>query len=191
MLYLVEPGSEAPVSPFQSYVDVLDLVIGVSDSATMNLSTVGVLSSLVARVAATEYENPDGAAPFLASVIYELVENTFKYGGIGDRNARVRVRSNATHTVFVFSNSARHEDVQEIRGIVDGLQTESVKAMFIRRIEESSLTPTRKAHIGLLTVVKDYPADVRFRCLPSLSSPPLVQLDVELMLGKTSVREFI
>jgi len=130
----------------------------------------GMTADYLAEYLAYNFEDMAAAQNIISTVLNELAENAVKFSSNKRRPINIRVIHYGEYLQITTTNEASAERASSLASLMEKLESEDVEHLFMRHIEDSAALKRSTSGLGLISLKKDYHADVGVRITPKEST---------------------
>lgn len=149
----------------------------------------GMTADYMAHFFAYNFENASVAQNITSTVLNELVENIVKFSADKRREVSVMLTHYGESVCITTRNSTNSARADTLAALVERLVSEDLEAMFLQQIEQTAAGSRPASGLGLLTLMRDYHAQLGVRIIPSLDSE-LFETIVQVTLDVEQLEEY-
>ena len=126
----------------------------------------GMVADFLANYQSFNFSNRKKAMTTLSTIINELLENAVKFSSDQNKEVRLSLRHNNNKIVIETINISDRKAASNLELFIQKLNNENVEKLFFDQIEFTATNATDISGLGLLTLIKDYNAQLGISIKP-------------------------
>jgi len=147
----------------------------------------GLVADFLANYHSFHFQNPKKALMILSTIINELLENAVKFSKDKNKLVTLSLR-HSENSIFVETiNVTDESNAARLDGFIFRLNQSDPESLFFEQIEECAVSDHLSSGLGLLTILKDYEANLGVKIAPKIDDTELHEVAVTVAIQLDSI----
>lgn len=158
-LYTNSPNEEDPNADLSlDFVVPLELI--------SHWKKCSLVADFFANYQSYNFENQQKAMSVLSTIINELLENAIKFTADQNKLVSISLRRYDDNISIETVNLATKANATTLQKFIQTLETNNIEDLFFQQLEKAALSDEDSSGVGLISIIKDYGADVGIKIEP-------------------------
>ncbi len=148
----------------------------------------GLIADFLSKYKSFSFMGQPKAEMLLSTIINELLENAIKFSV--DKNKMVNLSiKDFKHTVSIEAvNISDEEQVAKLKQYIHILKSENTDVLFFKMLERGASQNISYSGIGLLTLIKDYHANLGLKIVPKFEKDKFYEIYTKVVVPAESLK---
>ncbi len=149
----------------------------------------GLVADFLARYQSFNFKNPEKALNVLSTVVNELLENGVKFSADKNKLVNLSLRYYGSTIEIETVNTCDQTQAVVLDTYIERLKNNDSETMFLEQIQKSEDGGSDVSGLGLITILKDYDAQLGIRISPKTEGDTNYDVFVKVVLSTAGIEK--